>query len=105
MSPILGIWIAAFLGMCASVTYDFLSKVAEGKLTLSQFNWRFFTTVFMSIVPVAAEVQLFLSNLVNSIISQGLSPNNAYFAAFFVAFSTEHIIKKQLEKKLWPRQP
>jgi len=101
----LGIWIFAFGGMCASVVYDFLSKVAEGKLTLSQFNWRFFTTVFMSIVPVAAEVQLFLSNLVNSTIAQELSPNNAYAVAFLAGFSTEHIIKKQLEKKLWPKQP
>ncbi|MCW3134497.1 MAG: hypothetical protein N2V78_09245 [Methanophagales archaeon] len=101
IDPRMWMWVFAFLGMCTSILYDFLLKVNEQKLKLSQFDWRYLLTTFVGLVPVALEVRLFLGNIVDSIVAQGMAPGNAYIAAFTAGFSTEHIIKKKLEKLLW----
>ncbi len=95
------IWVAAFAGMCTNVLYDFLLKVNSKKLKLADFDWRYFLTTFVSLVPIAAEVKLFLSNIVSSVVAQGYSAGNAYAAAFVAGYTTEHVVKKKLEKMLW----
>jgi len=103
IDPGIWIWVFAFLGMCTNILYDFMIKVSEKKLKFSQFDWRYLLTTFVGLVPIALEIKLFLGNIVESTVAQGMAPGNAYVVAFTAGYSTEHILKKKLEKLIWSK--